>query len=156
MTKKCENRVRKPREFCVQFVHVFLIWRIRWRLKIPLICTCTKSVISSHLRGKWWFGPPEFTFFASFYGMPSSFGLDLWGGDYRGGAYTVSSKEDSTTECSHWFSIARIENQWKIDVKLMIDQYLIGILIKTNRDFDHTSIGYSKTLSMYDRTMDFS
>ena len=68
IVKKCENRARKTCEFCVQFVHVFLIWRLRWHLKIALIYTGAKSVISRHLRSKWRFGPPEFTFSRLFSG----------------------------------------------------------------------------------------
>jgi len=45
--------------------------------------------------------------FASFFWMPPLPVLDLWGGDYRGGAYTVPSKEDSMTEYCIWLSICR-------------------------------------------------
>jgi len=86
IVKNSKNQVRKTCEICAQFVHVFLIWRLRWHRKITLICTCAKSVISSHLRSKWRNRPLEFTFSRLFMGCrlfrPLTFGEGTIGEGY--------------------------------------------------------------------------
>jgi hypothetical protein len=143
IVKKCENQVRKTREFCAQFVHVFLIWRVIWLLKITLICTWAKSAISSYLRAKWRFGPLEFTFLRLFLGCRLFLALTFGEGTIGEGHTQYHLKRLYDRVFTLTFDILMIERQWNFDKKSNSDRKSIGVLMKTDRDFDHTSIGSS-------------
>jgi hypothetical protein len=117
MMKKWENRVWKIREICVQFVHVFLIWRVRWLFKITLICIYAKSVISRHLRAKWRNRPLEFTFLRLFMGCRLRSASTFGEGTIGEGPTQYHLKKTVWHSVTLTFDHRHIESQWNFNTK---------------------------------------